>query len=68
MSKPKLILLDEPFAALDPALRQESRAILKDVIDKSGIPALMITHDEEDCVQLADRTIFMNDGRFLNSK
>ena len=68
MSKPKLILLDEPFAALDPALRQESRALLKGVIDKSGIPALMITHDEEDCVQLANRTIFMHDGRFLNSK
>lgn len=68
MSRPQLILLDEPFAALDPALRQESRTIIKDVINKSGIPALIITHDEEDCVQLADRTIFMHDGRFLNAK
>jgi ABC-type sugar transport system ATPase subunit len=64
MSNPKLILLDEPFAALDPELRQESRKILKDVIVKSGVPALMITHDEVDCTELADRIIFMKDGRF----
>lgn len=65
MSLPKLILMDEPFAALDPVLRQESRALVKEVIAKSGVPVLMITHDEEDCRQLADRTIHMSGGRFL---
>ena len=65
MSKPKLILMDEPFSALDASLRHESRALVKTVIDEAGIPALMITHDEEDCHQLADRTIQMADGRFL---
>lgn len=65
MSKPKLILMDEPFSALDPALRQESRLLVKSVIAAAAIPALMITHDEEDCRQLADRTIQMHEGRFL---
>lgn len=65
MSKPKLILMDEPFSALDPVLRQESRSLVKSIITQSHIPALMITHDEEDCRQLADQTIRMSNGKFL---
>lgn len=65
MSRPKMILMDEPFSALDPVLRQESRILIKNLIRETSIPVLMITHDEEDCRQLADRTIQMNQGRFL---
>ena len=48
LSKPDILMLDEPFSALDEDLRNEARSYLKNVIEKSKIPALMITHDKND--------------------
>lgn len=54
---PKLLLLDEPFAALDLAHRKNAREIVKQVIEAAKIPTLFVTHDAEDLAQLATRTL-----------
>ncbi len=63
--EPGLILLDEPFSNLDPAVRQrvrgEVRALLKDV----GITAIFVTHDQDEALSLADRVAVMFDGRIV---
>ncbi len=53
-SEPQVLLLDEPFASLNPMLRQSLRQELGQVRERWGIPALMITHDIEDVLALAD--------------
>lgn len=52
--QPQILLLDEPFASLNPMLRQSLRTELAEVRRQWGIPALMITHDVEDVLELAD--------------
>ncbi|SFU85773.1 molybdate transport system ATP-binding protein [Polaromonas sp. YR568] len=52
--EPQILLLDEPFASLNPMLRQSLRTELAEVRRQWGIPALMITHDVEDVLELAD--------------
>lgn len=54
---PKILLLDEPFAALDLAHRKTAREIVKQVIEAAKIPTLFVTHDADDLAQLATRTL-----------
>ncbi|WPB56689.1 sulfate/molybdate ABC transporter ATP-binding protein [Xylophilus sp. GOD-11R] len=61
--EPQVLLLDEPFAALNPMLRSDLRRDLADVRRRRGIPALMITHDIEDVLELADAAFIYDDGR-----
>lgn len=60
-----LLLLDEPFAALDPGLRSEMRQLLRDLHEETGNTILLITHHPDDLVDLADSVLFLNGGRIF---
>ncbi len=60
---PKLLLLDEPLSALDAKVRVELRAELRDLQQRLGILTLMVTHDQEEALSLADRIVCMDAGR-----
>lgn len=61
--KPKLLLLDEPFAAIDAKVRKELRRWLKETISKLGITSIFVTHDQDEAVEVADEIIITNKGR-----
>jgi len=60
---PAVLLLDEPFAAIDAKVRQELRSWLREMIDKVGITSIFVTHDQEEAIEVADEIIIMNKGR-----
>ncbi|MGP4068569.1 ABC transporter ATP-binding protein [Halobacillus sp. B29] len=60
--KPSLLLLDEPFSNLDADLQIKIRNELKEIIKKTGITSIFVTHDREDSRAIADRIITMRDG------
>ena len=60
---PKLLLLDEPFAAIDAKVRKELRLWLKEMVEKLGITSIFVTHDQEEAVEVADEIIVTNRGR-----
>lgn len=60
---PQLLLLDEPFAAIDAKIRQELRSWLKDMIEKLGITSIFVTHDQDEAIEVADEIIITNQGR-----
>ena len=60
---PQLLLLDEPFAAIDAKVRQELRIWLKEMIEKLGITSIFVTHDQEEAIEVADEIIITNKGR-----
>src|SRR5690606_2413723 len=59
---PKLILLDEPLSALDARVRNEMRVEIREVQRRLKIPTIMVTHDQEEALMLADRIVCMNNG------
>lgn len=61
--KPQLLLLDEPFSALDRPVRRELRALVRRLVDARGIPALLVTHDHEELADLADQVVLFELGR-----
>jgi ABC-type Fe3+/spermidine/putrescine transport system ATPase subunit len=61
--EPKLLLLDEPLAALDPKLRKQMRAELKAMQRTTGVTFLFVTHDQEEALSMSDRVAVMNQGR-----
>jgi len=60
---PQLLLLDEPFAAIDAKVRKELRGWLKQMIAKVGITSIFVTHDQDEAVEVADQIIIINEGR-----
>lgn len=60
---PQLLLLDEPFAAIDAKVRRELRTWLKEMIGRVGITSIFVTHDQEEAVEVADTVIITNHGR-----
>ncbi|WOC31719.1 MULTISPECIES: sulfate/molybdate ABC transporter ATP-binding protein [Caproicibacterium] len=60
---PQLLLLDEPFAAIDAKVRKELRLWLKQTIHRVGVTSIFVTHDQEEAVEVADEIIIMNQGR-----
>jgi molybdate transport system ATP-binding protein len=61
--RPKVLLLDEPFSALDRPLRFEMRQFLLEVRNNFGIPALLVTHDFEEAVAISDKIIVYEQGK-----
>jgi iron(III) transport system ATP-binding protein len=62
--EPELILLDEPFAALDAELRTRIREEIKQVLDKVSSTTILVTHDQEEALSIADRVALLRDGNF----
>jgi len=60
--EPDVLLLDEPLSALDPQLRKQVRAELKDLQRRSGVAFLFVTHDQEEALSMSDRIAVMNAG------
>jgi len=60
---PYLLLLDEPLSALDARVRIEMRSEIRDVQRRLGIPTIMVTHDQEEALSIADKIVCMNQGR-----
>lgn len=63
IGEPRLLLLDEPFSALDQELREESRKLIKKVIEDEKIPTLLVTHDPRDVEVLANKVTRIEKGR-----
>ena len=61
--EPRLLLLDEPFGALDAKVRKELRRWLRHLHDDLSITSLFVTHDQEEALEVADRVVVMNKGR-----
>ena len=61
--EPRVLLLDEPFSALDAHVRRKLRAWLRELHDELGATTLMVTHDRAEAMELADRIAVLNDGR-----
>jgi ABC-type Fe3+/spermidine/putrescine transport system ATPase subunit len=62
---PQVLLLDEPFANLDRRLREQMRGELRDLQRRTGVTTLLVTHDQEEALALADRVGLMRGGRLL---
>lgn len=60
---PHLLLLDEPFAAIDAKVRKELRSWLRETINKVGITSIFVTHDQDEAIEVADEIIITNHGR-----
>jgi len=63
--RPRMLLLDEPFSALDRPLRLEMRRFLTEVRDDFNIPVLLVTHDFEEAVAIADKIIIYEHGKIV---
>ena len=61
--EPKVLLLDEPFGALDARVRKELRAWLRRLHDDVHVTTVLVTHDQEEAMEVADRVVLMNEGR-----
>lgn len=65
ISNPRILLLDEPFSALDIDMRAEARQLLKDVVSQLETPVYLITHDPEEVRNLAQQVIQIDNGRII---
>jgi len=63
VTKPEVLLLDEPMASLDTLLRSEMRQFIRDLHDEYGMTTLLVTHDQIEAMDLADRIAVMFDGK-----
>ena len=61
--EPQVLLLDEPFGALDAQVRQELRAWLRRLHDDLNVTTILVTHDQEEAMEVADRIVLMNHGK-----
>ena len=60
--EPKILLLDEPFGALDAKVRRELRRWLRDLHERTGLTTIFVTHDQEEALELADRVALLKEG------
>ena len=60
--QPKLLLLDEPFGALDAKVRKELRQWLRNVHHELGVTSILVTHDQEEALEISDNIVLMNHG------
>lgn len=61
--EPRILLLDEPFGALDAKVRRELRDALRKIHDELGLTSIFVTHDQEEAFALGDRVALLNEGR-----
>ena len=61
-NEPKILLMDEPFGALDPLTRAEMQTMVRDLLRRTGVTTLIVTHDLEEALYLADRVVLLEDG------
>ena len=61
--EPRILLLDEPFGALDAKVRKDLRRWLRELHDRVGLTSVFVTHDQEEALELADRVVVVNQGR-----
>ncbi|WAJ31182.1 sulfate/molybdate ABC transporter ATP-binding protein [Antarcticirhabdus aurantiaca] len=61
--EPRVLLLDEPFGALDAKVRRELRRWLRELHDRTGHTTVFVTHDQDEALELADRVVVMSQGR-----
>ena len=61
--EPRMLLLDEPFGALDAKVRKELRQGLRDIHDETGLTTVFVTHDQDEAMALADLVVVMSMGR-----
>jgi sulfate/thiosulfate transport system ATP-binding protein len=61
--EPRVLLLDEPFGALDSQVRKELRKWLREIHDRTGHTTVFVTHDQEEALELADRVVVMSQGK-----
>lgn len=64
-TEPEILLMDEPFSHLDPALRRRLKTEMKEVAEAEGITILFVTHDTQDALALSDRIIVMRKGKVV---
>ena len=60
--EPRMLLLDEPFGALDAKVRKELRQGLRDIHDETGLTTVFVTHDQDEAMELADLVVVMSMG------
>jgi sulfate transport system ATP-binding protein len=63
--EPRMLLLDEPFGALDAQVRRDLRRWLREVHDRAGVTTVFVTHDQEEALDLADRVAILREGRLV---
>jgi sulfate transport system ATP-binding protein len=63
--EPRVLLLDEPFGALDATVRAELREWLRRLHDERGVTTVLVTHDQEEAMEVADRIAVMNGGQIV---
>ncbi|RBD14508.1 sulfate ABC transporter ATP-binding protein, partial [Xanthomonas oryzae pv. oryzae] len=61
--EPCVLLLDEPFGALDAQVRRDLRRWLRELHERTGLTTVFVTHDQEEALELADRVAILNRGR-----
>ena len=61
--EPRVLLLDEPFGALDAKVRKELRKGLREIHDRTGLTTVFVTHDQDEAMEVADRVAILNQGR-----
>jgi osmoprotectant transport system ATP-binding protein len=64
-NEPKVLLADEPFGALDPLTRAEMQTMLRELLRKAPVTTLIVTHDLDEAIYLADRVVLVEDGRLV---
>ncbi len=65
--RPRLMLLDEPFSALDTALRAGTREAVGALLSQAGVTTVLVTHDQEEAMSFADQVAVLQDGRLLQA-
>jgi sulfate/thiosulfate transport system ATP-binding protein len=61
--EPRVLLLDEPFGALDARVRKDLRRWLREIHQRTGLTTVFVTHDQDEAMELADRVVVLNEGR-----